>query len=140
MLLDQSKDLLELAGLANEINISLFGNDCIYHEYVYIAIGSYSRLSSEQWVAKHIEKADSLVRESSSEIKFSYASYKVSLEKLLLLTKSLSEKYPHIEISPIDIFQIHNIKIHERISIKETLQMFYDAGARILDGRHPHPS
>ena len=87
-LLDESKDLLELAGLANEINISLFGNDCIYHEYVYIAIGSYSKLSSEQWVAKHIEKADSLVRESSSEIKFSYASYKrVSLEKLLSTNK-----------------------------------------------------
>ena len=135
-----SKTLIELGEMANAMNIDMNGPDCIYHEYVYIAISSYGKLSKEAWVHKHLEKAESLVKDSSSEIKFSYASHKkvvFSIEKLLLLTRALSTKYPQVEISPIDIFQIHNIKLKERISIRETLQMFFDAGARILDGRHP---
>ena len=84
-----------------------------------------------------MKKAATLVTDNSSEIKFSYASYKkVSVEKLLLLTESLSKKYPHVEISPIDIFQINNIKTKEHIPVAVTLKKFYDAGARILDGRH----
>ena len=90
--LEKEKDLLELGSIANEVNVSLFGNDCIYHEYVYISIQSYSKLSTSDWLDRHMKKAATLVTDNSSEIKFSYASYKkVSVEKLLLLTESLSK-------------------------------------------------
>ena len=90
--LEKEKDLLELGSIANEVNVSLFGNDCIYHEYVYISIQSYSKLSTSDWLDRHMKKAATLVTDNSSEIKFSYASYKkVSVEKLLLLTESLKK-------------------------------------------------